>query len=164
MTLTHPDLSGRRILVVEDDYLQAADICDDLRRVGATVLGPAPTSHYAYSLLMGRRGVDGAILDIRLHGTDVFDLARELRERGVPMVFATGYSEDLPAAFGSAPLLSKPINPDRLIEVIGNLIREHTQLPPPVLDVQASPAFSTPERPLSERFCAAIARAMSIGN
>jgi DNA-binding response OmpR family regulator len=164
MTSTHPDLSGRRILVVEDDYVQAADICDDLRRVGATVLGPAPTSHYAYSLLMGRRGVDGAILDIRLHGTDVFDLARELRERGVPMVFATGYGDDIPAAFGGAPLLNKPINPDRLIEVVGNLIREHTQLPPPVLETPEPSAFSMPERPLSERFCAAVARAMNNGH
>lgn len=164
MTSAHPDLTGRRILVVEDDYALAVDICDDLRRVGATVLGPAPTSHYAYNLLLGRRGIDGAILDIRLHGTDVFDLARELRERGVPMVFATGYGSDIPAAFGSTPLLNKPISSDRLIEVVGNLLRERTSIPaPPPQTIDPKPS-AMPERPVAERLCVAIARAMTVGH
>ena len=50
------DLNGKRILVAEDDYFLATDICRDLRELGATVLGPAPTSFYALSLL-GRLGV-----------------------------------------------------------------------------------------------------------
>jgi len=164
MASTQPDLTGRRILVVEDDYSVAVDICDDLRKVGATVLGPAPTSHYAYNLLLGRRGVDGAILDIRLHGADVFDLARELRERGVPMVFATGYSGDIPAAFLGTPLLSKPIASDQLIRVVDDLIRERTQLPPPLPEVPPPSASAMLERPISERFCLAVARAMSSGH
>jgi DNA-binding response OmpR family regulator len=127
------------------------------------VLGPAPTSHYAYNLLLGRRGVDGAILDIRLHGTDVFDLARELRERGVPMVFATGYGEDIPDMFVQTPRLSKPVNSDRLLQIVDSLIREHTQLPPPVIEVSPQPRPTTPDRPLWERFSVAVARAMRVG-
>lgn len=163
MTSMDTDLTGRRILVVEDDYMLAVDICDDLRRVGATVLGPAPTSHYAYNLLLGRRGIDGAILDIRLHGTDVFDLACELRERGVPMVFATGYGQDIPATFGGTPLLNKPISSDRLIEVVDNLLRERASIPSPVETVESKPSV-LPERPASERLCMAVARAMTTGH
>ena len=51
------DLNGKRIVVVEDDYLLANDICRELRELGATVLGPAPTPFYATQLI-GRRKIE----------------------------------------------------------------------------------------------------------
>ena len=36
-------LSGKRIVVAEDDYLLATLVCRELEDQGATVLGPAPT-------------------------------------------------------------------------------------------------------------------------
>ena len=48
------ELNGKRIVVVEDDYLLANDICRELRDLGATVLGPAPTPFYAKHLI-GRK-------------------------------------------------------------------------------------------------------------
>ena len=68
------DLNGKRIVVVEDDFLLATDICRELRELGATVLGPAPTPFYAAQLI-GRRRIDAAVLDVRLHGTTVFEVA-----------------------------------------------------------------------------------------
>lgn len=117
------DLTGRRILVVEDDSALALDLCNDLRRCGATVLGPAPTSYYAYNLLLGRRGIDGAILDTDLYGSDVYDLAEELRQRGIPMVFATENSgEEIDDAFRDTPRLQKPLAIDELVIKAGWLV------------------------------------------
>ena len=116
-------LSGSRVLVVEDDYLLADDLCRDLRENGATVLGPAPTAHYAYNLLLGRRGVDGAVLDVRLHGSTVFDLAKRLRELNIPILFATGHDRDIPAEFGNEPRILKPLRTTDVIEKVRQLIR-----------------------------------------
>ncbi|RUT30377.1 response regulator [Arsenicitalea aurantiaca] len=118
------DLTGRRILVVEDDYALARELCADLKRHGATVLGPAPTSYYAINLMMGRRGIDSAILDIGLHGQEVYDLADLLRRQGVPMVFATGYGEhDILAAFRNEPRLQKPVLTNELVTLLDRLMR-----------------------------------------
>ena len=60
------DLNGKRIVVVEDDFVLATDICRTLRELGATVLGPAPTPFYAMHLIGGKK-IDAAVLDVRLH-------------------------------------------------------------------------------------------------
>ncbi len=49
---------------------------------------------------MARQPLDCAVLDVNLHGEHVFQLAGELRARGVPSIFATGYDAAfLPADF-----------------------------------------------------------------
>jgi len=50
-----------------------------------------------------------AILDVNVAGTMIFPFARKLAERGVPMVFATGYGRaGLPQDFSGRPILQKP--------------------------------------------------------
>ena len=38
-----PDLTGARVLLVEDEYYIADDLRRTLHAAGATVIGPAPT-------------------------------------------------------------------------------------------------------------------------
>jgi|GEM_PF-430221 len=163
------DLSGRRILVVEDDYNLARDLCNDLRQSGATILGPAPTTYYAYNLLLGRRGIDGAVLDIRLHGSEVYDLARHLRERGVPMVFATAYGQSsIDRAFRDTPCLQKPIPPGALVKTVAQMMERLTQFTPqpqpiepePVLDLTVLHAAEPVTGSLPDRWSRALVRAM----
>lgn len=117
------DLNGKRIVVVEDDYLLANDICRELRELGATVLGPAPTPFYATQLI-GRRKIDAAVLDVRLHGTTVFDVADLLKSQGVPILFATAYDRKaLPARFREASLLEKPLDRKKLVSEIVAMTR-----------------------------------------
>lgn len=103
-------IAGKCVLVVEDDYLVAQEVCDDLRRHGVHVLGPAPTVHYA-SLIIGKRSLDGAILDIKLYGEEVYELADVLMARGVPIVFATAREGDgIDARYSSVETLHKPFD------------------------------------------------------
>jgi DNA-binding response OmpR family regulator len=127
-------LLGKRVLVVEDDFLLATDLCRGLADLGATVLGPAPTPFYALSLL-GRRGVDAAVLDIRLHGTDVFDVAKALVSRSVPIIFATAWSaEDLPLRYQGFPVFQKPIDARALHAALGQaLLKPEAEKPKAVL-------------------------------
>lgn len=115
------DLKGKRILVVEDDFYLADELCRDLRQHGAVVLGPAPTPFYALQLL-GRRGVDGAILDVKLHGVPVFELADELARRGTPLMFSSILGEEkLPERYKNKTLVRKPYDRICVINAIAEM-------------------------------------------
>lgn len=101
-------LRGRRVLVVEDDYLIASDIKAELESAGAEVLGPVSDLAGAMELLAA--APDVAILDINLGGEMVFPLADQLRERQIPFVFATGYECcSIPARYSGHLCLEKPL-------------------------------------------------------
>src|SRR6516162_9942866 len=75
------DLSGVRILVVEDTLLIADLIADHLQDAGCDVIGPA--SRVARALaLAASEPLDGALLDINLHGELCFPVADVLVDRG----------------------------------------------------------------------------------
>ena len=84
-------LGGKRVLVLEDDYLIVADLVETLQSLGADVIGPCGTIDQARRQLDSGRGIDFAILDVNLSGRPVFPFADELRSRGIPYVFATAY-------------------------------------------------------------------------
>jgi len=99
-----------RILVVEDEYLLADALADALTTLGAQVVGPVGVLAEALALVE-TVPIDGAVLDINLHGQMVFPLADMLAAKGVPYVFATGYGqESLPESYQAVPALSKPVN------------------------------------------------------
>lgn len=110
---------GRRILVVEDDYLIVADLVQELEASGAHVIGPIPTLEMALEKLEQMPDIAGAILDINLHGEMVFPLAEELQRRDVPFVFATAYDRKvIPAAWRNIPLVQKPADLREIAEAL----------------------------------------------
>lgn len=112
-------LQGRRILVVEDDYITAFDIKAELESIGAEVMGPVPDLAGALDLLASGSEPDAAILDINLGGELVFPLADILRDRQVPFVFATGYeAEAIPKDYARLPCFEKPLDVGQLARVL----------------------------------------------
>jgi DNA-binding response OmpR family regulator len=111
-------LAGLRVLVVEDDYFIADEICTTLRNGGAEVLGPSPDIEHGLDVVRSEH-LDCAVLDINLHGTLAFSLASELRRRGTPSIFATGYDQSvLPGAFSDSVRLEKPVNLSELLRAV----------------------------------------------
>jgi CheY-like chemotaxis protein len=111
-------LTGKQILVVEDEYLLAQDIAAALRRRGAAVLGPVATIQAAADLI-ARQRIDAAVLDVNLQGDLVYPVADALTERNVPYVFATGYDRAaLPSRYSHIPLLQKPIEATRIASLL----------------------------------------------
>lgn len=115
--MTEGPMSGRTVLVVEDDFIVAYDMQMLLEEQGARVLGPAASLAEAKALLAAERPTV-AVLDVNLGGEYVFPLAEELLALEVPFVFATAYADDdrlFPPATRSAPRLPKPVLPNVLI-------------------------------------------------
>lgn len=112
-------LAGRRILVVEDEYLIMTDIACGLKRAGAEVVGPAATIVEALRLLRDASRIDAAILDINLRGVMAFPVADALSDRGVPFVFSTGYDRSiLPLRYAKAPFCEKPVELNQIIRTL----------------------------------------------
>lgn len=114
-------LSGRRILVVEDEALIAMLVEDALLDAGAHVLGPAATVEEALALFQSG-DPEAAVLDINLAGQVSTPVADALADHGVPFVVATGYgAAGLPERHRSVPVLAKPYDPQELVEALVRL-------------------------------------------
>ena len=112
-------LHGGRILVVEDEYMIAADLAQTLEKLGAVVVGPAPTVGRALRLVEAEGQLDGAVLDINLGSEKAYPVADALIARGVPFVFATGYDDwAVPAAYASVPRFEKPVDTAMLTRIL----------------------------------------------
>jgi CheY-like chemotaxis protein len=124
-----PDLTGIRVLIVEDD--------DDARALLAKVLEGQSASVTAVASarealdVLGKERVDVLLSDIEMPGTDGYQLIRELRLRpspqggSVPAAALTAYArtEDRLRALraGFQLHLSKPVQPAELITVVASL-------------------------------------------
>lgn len=118
------NLSGLRVLVVEDNLLLAEVISDVLESYGCSVVGPIPDLEAGLALVR-EVDLDGAVLDINLRGESCFPIAAELAARGVPYLFLTGYdnSRIVPPEHRGAERLSKPVDPAGLSAAIAELFR-----------------------------------------
>jgi CheY-like chemotaxis protein len=157
LVLDEVELNGKRVIVVEDDYLLATDLCHDFRALGATVLGPAPTPFYALQLIGAneRRKLDGAVLDVRLHGTTVYDLADLLHRRGVPFVFATASEKTaIPKRFEGAPVVTKPYERSTVVQAVLDMMHK----PPVRAPSPLMPQPSLGGEPPVVHFARALAR------
>ena len=114
-------LNGRRILVVEDDYLLAESLNDLLVEAGVYVLGPVGNVPEALSLVASGQTIDGALLDVNVRGQPVFPVADALLERGVPFSFCSGYDRyTLPPRFAHLSYCMKPYTPRTITALLSN--------------------------------------------
>jgi CheY-like chemotaxis protein len=101
------DLTGKRILVVEDEALVAFMVADMLEEVGVVVVGPAGTVEEGLALVSSET-LDGALLDVNLRGERIEPVAEALEALGVPFVFATGYGAMSGDRWPEALVVDKP--------------------------------------------------------
>ncbi|HET9664585.1 MAG TPA: ATP-binding protein, partial [Burkholderiales bacterium] len=99
---------GRRydVLFVEDDALVQQVVVPALRESGFNVVAAASAEEAL--TLAGERNIDAVFTDIVMPGgSDGLDLAVELKRRfpNLPVILATGYTQDLPHAPGLRILL-----------------------------------------------------------
>lgn len=109
MSAPHP-IAGARVLLLEDNFVIALELGDHLRALGAVVDGPHATVSAAREAGQGQLP-KVALLDVHVRDGSSVELAAELRQRGVAVVFVTGYStiQGLPSELGNAPQLQKPV-------------------------------------------------------
>ena len=128
--------AGRlRVLIVEDETLVGMGLRKDLERLGHTVVSQAATAEEARREFRDKRP-DLVMMDIRLDGADGITLAAELlRERSVPMIILSAYSEqqliERAGAAGVFGYLIKPVSVESLqaqVEVAVRRFQEHAKV------------------------------------
>ena len=117
--IKHSPLAGRRILIVEDEFLVAMEISEALQLAGCIIVGQVGSINDALRVLGSEARLDAAVLDINLAGQPVFPVADALQRREIPFVFATGYSAAvIPAEYAEAPRCEKPVNEAMLLRIL----------------------------------------------
>jgi CheY-like chemotaxis protein len=112
-----PNLSGVRILIVEDSWQISMAMTSLLEELGAEVSGPVATSADALRLACEHLP-DAALVDFNLRGGELADgLIALLHELGIYVVVATGYTE-LPTVSSHVTILHKPVS---LAALLGGL-------------------------------------------
>jgi DNA-binding response OmpR family regulator len=117
-------LQGARILIAEDDAILAFDLGMVLQKAGAKILGPTLTLSHTLSLAQST-SMSAAVLDVSLRNEEVFPAARELKGRGVGIVFYTGYAavDQLRRDWPEAQVLTKPTPARVLVEAVLRALR-----------------------------------------
>lgn len=121
--MTQP-LTGRRVLIVEDESLVAMLLETILEDMGCTPVGPAANIDEGVAIVRDEADLDAALLDVNVAGRQVFPVAEALKARGVPFVFSTGYGEGgLPDEWRGNPTIQKPFTEnavrDALMKAMG---------------------------------------------
>jgi CheY-like chemotaxis protein len=116
-------LSGYRILVIEDEYFLAEDICTMLKELGADILGPVGDVGDAIGIVNSGQIIDGAVVDINLRNESIYPVAERLVARSIPFVFTSGYDKSaIQPRFKDIELFEKPINAPAMAQSLGRLI------------------------------------------
>ena len=117
-TLTRSS-SGDGSSVVEDAFLIALDLRDELERCGCTVAGPVGRLQQALDVAQ-HEALDGAVLDVNLAGELSFPVAAALDARNIPYVFLTGYDDDrdFPPEYRNSIRVSKPFRSSEIAPML----------------------------------------------
>ena len=117
-----------RILIVDDEILTAHSIETAVRSRGWEVVGPLDQMELAVTAV-GEEHVDAAVLDLNLEGRLAWPVAAELKSRGIPFLFLTGYhqSQVVHPDYEQAPRLGKPFIERELLAHLSRLMSEASE-------------------------------------
>jgi CheY-like chemotaxis protein len=128
LTKRSQPLSGVRILIVEDEILQALALEDIIVKLGGMAPVIVCRFEHAIEALEGG-GFDCAILDVNLSGTLSFPIADRLQQQGIPILFCTAYADAARVFAAKEPVafLDKPIEKVALRDALLGLLKQARQ-------------------------------------
>jgi CheY-like chemotaxis protein len=107
------------VLLVDDEYMMRGVLTEILKDCGFTVIA-APSGEAAIECLSRHTHVDVVFSDIKLEGTDGFELAKWVHDNrpGLPVVLASGYNgkTNMAADLCGAQFLRKPYDFDLIVQ------------------------------------------------
>jgi CheY-like chemotaxis protein len=114
-------LQNKRILIVEDEAMQALHLAVMIEELGAQVVGIA-TSVQAALAELAVTSFDCVTLDLNLHGFFSLGIVKGLRDMDIPFIICTAYG-DIVSDFPDAPVLQKPITEEALAEALSQAMK-----------------------------------------
>ena len=122
MTPMEKLLTGRRILVLEDEIMILMFIEYILADLGCTDVVSATTVDQALAFVVAQ-DFDAAMLDVNLNSFKSYPVADALATRGVPFVFVTACSgSETDENYRNRPVLTKPYRYEELSRMLARLI------------------------------------------
>ena len=122
------DLTSRRALIVDDEFMIAFDLEASMHELGFEVCTVASNERDAKELAMSNPP-DVVLMDVYLGGTRTgIEAARWLKEVcDVPIVFVTAHDDDgtlerIHEVVPGAPVLSKPVYRERLAHAVSEAV------------------------------------------
>ena len=110
----------QNILIVEDDAFIAEDMADIVQ--DGLKARPVVASSCQEALSKINRDTVLGFLDINVADGTTYDLARRLRDMGIPLVFVSGNNPDkLPADLQDLPYLMKPADSSAVVRLARTL-------------------------------------------
>ena len=115
-------LTGKRVLLVEDEAVIAFALEDMLDELGCVVIGPAYQLDSACTLAEAE-AIDVAILDVNLNEARSYAVAEILQRRMIPFLFATGYAETgIEWNDPDVTVIAKPYRKDEIAKALAALL------------------------------------------
>jgi DNA-binding response OmpR family regulator len=113
-------LTGRVVLVVEDEPLIALDIAQAIEAAGARAIS-------THSIAAALRAIEdpsvtAAIVDHALGDGDSSQICERLSERNIPHVVYSGFPS-IDGVCAEAPHVSKPARPSMLVATVAGLLK-----------------------------------------
>jgi DNA-binding NtrC family response regulator len=117
------ELSGLRIIIVEDSWQVGTALKRVLRLWGADVAGPVATTADA-TRLVSEGTFDAALVDIHLRGGEqAYGLIDQLHDQGIHVVVVTGYADVSLEHVKAVKVLQKPVPADLLLRTLRTVER-----------------------------------------
>ena len=119
------------VLIVEDNFLIALSLAEDLKAAGFRVAGPAASVAEAVRVL-SQRTVDAVLLDVDLGHELSFPVVSCLRQRNIPFAFLTSYPVvKIRRDFPMAVIFEKPVDVGAVTDGLRALIAQAAVRPRP---------------------------------
>jgi DNA-binding response OmpR family regulator len=122
------DLTGMRVLIVEDEFMIADYVQELALEAGASEVLLAVNLAQVSAHLSGPGPIHVALVDINLGPESGYPVALELKKAGIPFAFASGYGRDHAHqdGFDGVPSIPKPYTSDMVLPVLAGLIKRPT--------------------------------------
>ena len=122
VAMPHCPLSGRLILVVEDEPLVALEVIGALQTAGAKVLSAGYLE--AGLFITEHQELSAAVIDLHLNDGSGIGICRRLLQRRIPFVIYTGYPRMLlEENWSHVQVIQKPARPEQLVASIARMLQ-----------------------------------------
>ncbi|WP_157928792.1 response regulator [Pararhizobium haloflavum] len=121
-------MSNLTALILEDAFLIAYEAEQALLELGATSVIILQDLVEALESLNRADPFDFAVLDLSLGDGNSIEFAKQIKERGIPFVFTSGYAkpDEVAREFPDVPYLEKPYHFDRLKQVVSEMLQKRS--------------------------------------
>jgi DNA-binding response OmpR family regulator len=112
--------------IIEDEYLIGQSLADMLEKLGFTRFSFARSEDAAIAGAIAEK-IDLITADVRLlPGDGVSAVEKICRTRAIPVVFVTGYADELQDRLPTAAVIQKPVKETELAAAVHNALNERS--------------------------------------